>query len=107
MLSTYEGTIHIFDLQHLHSGSLNTQNSEVLHAHLKGVYSLVWLNGGIGENGYTTFCPTFIGKAKSFVSREFLVSVGYGKHSFFSERLSSSLKSSVQLRGVYVNMWMI
>ena len=108
IVGTYNGLVHIFGLQEFLLGSpcaLDMQRSEVLQAHHKSVYSIAWMRGDIDKKGYTSLCPTFMGKTgKKAVPREFLVSVGYGRHSL---KFSSVFQSFVQQRGVCLNVWII
>lgn len=110
IVGTYEGLIHIFGMQQLLHGSTNALDmkiSEVLRAHHKSVYSVTWLRGDIGVNGYTSFCPTFVGQTEETVSREFLVCIGYGRHSLVDGKIPSVFRSFTQQRGVCLHGWII
>lgn len=110
IVGTYEGLIHVFAMQQLLHGSsnaLDVKASEVLLAHHKSVYSVAWLRGDIGENGYTSFCPTFVGRTAEPVSREFLVCIGYGRHCLVDGKIPSVFRSFTQQRGVCLHAWII
>ena len=66
-------------------------------------------NGSINCNGRTSFCPTFVGKSAETVPREFLISVGYGRHSVVtpSKTTSSIFRSFTLQTGVCLHVWMI
>ena len=113
VLGTYEGFIHLFCWHQLRSNSstaLDTQQSETLLAHYKCVYSLACMSrGSISHEGLTSLCPTFVGRCTDSVAREFLISVGYGKHSVLvPNKTSNSLFRSLTMQtGVCLHVWII
>ena len=113
VLGTYQGHIHLFDWHRFHStraATLRAEDSESLLSHDKAVYSVVCVAGGtISPNGLTTFTPTFVGKSQTTVSKEFLISVGNGKHPVITaNKTTTGLFRSFTLTGsVCLNVWMI
>lgn len=113
VLGTYDGLIHLFCWLQIRSSScpsLDLKYSESLSAHNKAVYSLISVCGGsVSREGKTSFCPTFVGRSTETIPKEFLISVGYGKHSVVaSNKTTSSLFRSLTLQtGVCVRVWMV
>ena len=64
--------------------------------------------GGTTTNGLTTFTPTYVGRSQTSVSKEFLISVGNGKHPVIRENnTTTGLFRSFSLTGaVCLNVWM-
>lgn len=86
------------------------RHSETLSAHNKTVYSLICICGGsVSREGLTSFCPTFVGRCTETISKEFLISVGDGKHPVVvSNKTTSCLFRSFTLQaGVCLHVWMI
>lgn len=113
VLGTYDGLIHLFCWLQIRSSSslsLDIKHSESLSAHNKAVYSLICVcSGSVSQEGLTSFCPTFVGRCIETIPKEFLISVGYGKHSVVpSSKNTSSLFKSLTLKaGVCLHVWMI
>ena len=112
VLGTYEGLIYLFDwhtLRQTSSPVLHTKSSEKLTAHYKCVYSVTCVCGEVTPEGITTMCPTYVGRCASRIQKEFLISVGYGRHSVIAaNRATSSLFRSFTLHaGVCLCIWMI
>ena len=112
VLGTYQGLIHLFDWHQFCSSSpasLQAADSETLLSHHKSVYSVSCVTGGnITPNGLTTFTPTFVGRSQTAVSKEFLISVGNGKHPVIrASSTTTGLFRSFTLTGaVCLNVWM-
>lgn len=108
VVGTYEGLIHVFNWHKFKSSTssvLQTHESDTLLAHYKRVYSVACMTGGgITAEGITTFCPTFVGRSTKNVSRDFLISVGYGKYPFVANTRGRSFSVHA---GVYLCVWMI
>jgi hypothetical protein len=110
VLGTYEGLVHLFSWPEFLSSPpplLKAQHAQTLLAHHKRVYSVSCVTGGgITTDGLTTFSPTFVGRGPARVSREFLVTVGYGKHPVILAT-SSLFRSLTLSAGVCLNVWML
>ncbi len=79
-------------------------NPDILRAHFLTVYSLIYLEGSVSREGFTSIFPTFVGRAEKPASQEFLVTIGYG--SGYPE-LVKYLRTSMQPRGTSLNAWLI
>ena len=113
VLGTYKGLIHLFNWPQIISNpptTLSAAQSDTLLSHHNAVYTVSSITGGgITTDGLTTLTHTFVGRSSDWVSREFLVSVGYGKHPVImtNKRTADLFKSLMLSSGVCLNVWMI
>ena len=109
-LGMHEGDIYLY-----HTPSLLDPDQQqpspkpkVLHGHFHRVYALHTLPGRITREGSTSLFPTFVGRAREEVEREFLVSIGFGRgYSFLKKKRRTMFKKSCVGRGSFVNAWML
>ena len=113
VLGTYEGLIHLFSWSQFLSTTphtLRASQSQTLLSHHKAVYTVSCVSsGGVTTDGLTPFTPTFVGRASDWASKEFLVSVGYGKHPVImtSKKTAGLFRSLLLSAAVCLNVWMV
>ena len=109
MVGTYQGAIHLFDADTVLNGpheSLGFILSQSLTAHSGTVFHILSMEGGLDEDGFTSYFPTFMGRSQQSLQAKFLVSFGYG-FSPYSRRGTAKVYGDQHPKGTYINAWMI
>lgn len=112
-MGTYNGEVYVYNAPVLLEEGVELSQAEhaVLRAHKpkSKVYSLACIEGRIKSDGYTSVFPAYIGRSGSQeVTKDFLVSVGYGREYTDIGKLNEKIfKSSLKRDGTFVNIWML